>query len=383
MGRISIKHIFYILLIILGLLYIYSLNYWESHKTDDGRQVGREISSEKKFENLTCFVNREVSKNIGVKHSNKNVQCKTDGSEVFVPFSFLSHYYELRGSMVDNNRGKDLHSPNCRKLYPIASEFEISQSYSKVYAPQSEYSAVGQFMHFKTFNVEGRSRVRCVSARAGVPVSTQWNQNGYYYPTQIAQFALSHFSSHVANKNKNTHHRTTIEDDILDKIDANRVIDEESQSLVIEFKETLDIEVNTKHPIVCLDMKNLANAGFQITVMSESSDERFVLHYLPRDEFLAVLNNKIIFGFGSDSVGQWIRFTRDVAGDIEKVFNLKKKSRKMSKMKLKILSLQFFGHGKVANISFSSDQHLRLVERLKISRFCFTNLLFQDVFPRG
>ena len=119
MGRISIKHIFYILLIILGLIYIYSLNYWESHKTDDGRQVGREISSEKKFENLTCFVNREVSKNIGVKHSNKNVQCKTDGSEVFVPFSFLSHYYELRGSMVDNNRGKDLHSPNCRKLYPM------------------------------------------------------------------------------------------------------------------------------------------------------------------------------------------------------------------------------------------------------------------------
>lgn len=267
------------------------------------------------------------------------------------------------------------------KVIPNASEFEISQSYSKVYGPQSEYSAVGQFMHFKTFNVEGRSRVRCVSARAGVPVSTQWNQNGYYYPTQIAQFALSHFSSHIANKNKNTHHKTTIEDDILDKIDANRVIDEESQSLVIEFKETLDIQVNTKHLIVCLDMKNLANAGFQITVMSESSDERFVLHYLPRDEFLAVPTNKIIFGFGSDSVGQWIRFTRDVAGDIEKVFNLKKKSRKMSKMKLKILSLQFFGHGKLANISFSSDQHLRLVERLKISRFCFTNLLYQDVFP--
>lgn len=28
----------------------------------------------------------------------------------------------------------------------------------------------------------------------GVPVSTQWNQLGYYYPTQIAQFGLSHYS---------------------------------------------------------------------------------------------------------------------------------------------------------------------------------------------
>lgn len=343
MGRISIRHILYILLIILGLIYIYSLNYWETSKHDDESQFRKEIPSETKFENLTCIVNREVSKNIGIKHSNKNLQCKTDGSEVFVPFSFLSHYYELRGSMVDNNR-----------------EFEISQSYSKVYSPQSQYSAVGQFMHFKAFSVEGRSRVKCVSARAGVPVSTQWSQAGYYYPTQIAQFALSHFSSHVANKNKNTPDKTLIEDDILDKMDADRVIDEESQSLVIEFKDTLDIEVNTRHLIVCLDMKNLADAGFQITVKSLSSDERFLLHYLPRDDFLAVQNNKIMFGFGSDSTGEWIRFTRDVAGDIEKVFNLKKKSRKMSKMKLKIVSLQFFGHGKVANISFSSDEHLRM-----------------------
>ena len=242
------------------------------------------------------------------------------------------------------------------------SEFEISQSYSKVYSPQSQHSAVGQFMHFKTFNVEGRSRVRCVSARAGVPVSTQWSQAGYYYPTQIAQFSLSHFSTHVASRD--TPDKTVIGDDILDKVltnkvNADRVIDEESQSLVIEFKETLDLQLNTKLLIVCLDFKNLNGAGFQVKVRSDSTDETFLLHYLPIDEFLTVQKNKIIFGFGSDSTGEWIRFTRDVAGDIEKVFNFKKKSRKMSKMKLKIISLQFFGHGQVANISLSSDEHLR------------------------
>lgn len=31
----------------------------------------------------------------------------------------------------------------------------------------------------------------------GVPVSTQWNPRGYYYPTQIAQFGLSHYSKNL------------------------------------------------------------------------------------------------------------------------------------------------------------------------------------------
>ena len=51
-------------------------------------------------------------------------------------------------------------------------------------------------MHFASFDVEGRSRVLCVSAGEGVPLSTQWNPKGYFYPTQIAQFALAHYSVH-------------------------------------------------------------------------------------------------------------------------------------------------------------------------------------------
>lgn len=31
----------------------------------------------------------------------------------------------------------------------------------------------------------------------GVPISTQWNPTGYYYPTQIAQFGLSHYSKNL------------------------------------------------------------------------------------------------------------------------------------------------------------------------------------------
>jgi heparosan-N-sulfate-glucuronate 5-epimerase len=32
---------------------------------------------------------------------------------------------------------------------------------------------------------------------AGVPISTQWESSGYFYPTQVAQFGLAHFSRNL------------------------------------------------------------------------------------------------------------------------------------------------------------------------------------------
>jgi len=39
--------------------------------------------------------------------------------------------------------------------------------------------------------------VATAAGAAEVPVSSQWNSSGYYYPTQIAQYALSHYSKYV------------------------------------------------------------------------------------------------------------------------------------------------------------------------------------------
>jgi len=37
---------------------------------------------------------------------------------------------------------------------------------------------------------------------AEVPVSSQWNSGGYYYPTQIAQYGLSHYSKYIAERRR-------------------------------------------------------------------------------------------------------------------------------------------------------------------------------------
>jgi len=33
-------------------------------------------------------------------------------------------------------------------------------------------------------------------------MSSQWNSDGYYYPTQIAQYGLSHYSKYIANRRR-------------------------------------------------------------------------------------------------------------------------------------------------------------------------------------
>ena len=343
MGRISFKNIFFILLGFLGLIFLIL----ENRCKDDLHTSLFEANSDKskdesRFDNITCVVNKEVSKNVGAKFSPKYMGCKTDGREVYVPFSFLKNYYEARGEM--NKEG-----------------FEISHSYSKVFSPKSKYDPRGQFMHFKSFNVEARSRVKCVSAASGVPVSTQWSAAGYYYSTQIAQFFLSHYSNHIAYNNKEAQ-KTKLDDEAVKNKAASRVIDDDSKNLVVEFKDTLDIHVHSKFPILCMEFKSIDRASFKIHVETDLPDEIFILNYFPVDNFLSVDNNEIVFGFGShhQSSSKWLKITRDIYNDIEKVLNLKKSPHKYKKTSLQVTLIQFSGHGQVSNISLSAEEHLRM-----------------------
>ena len=83
--------------------------------------------------------------------------------------------------------------------------------------------------------------------------------------------------------------RTVIEDgkrraDIDDQ-DATRILDDESDSVVIEFKDTLTFPVSSTHVVVNFDFKNLNGASFKIFLQTDSSTE-IILHYLPIDDLL-------------------------------------------------------------------------------------------------
>ncbi|MCP9261278.1 D-glucuronyl C5-epimerase [Dirofilaria immitis] len=77
----------------------------------------------------------------------------------------------------------------------MARHFEWSTSHSRVRFPDFiHYDYRGAFGHFASYSVETRDRVRCISAQYGVPLSTQWSTVPYFYPIQIAQYALQHYS---------------------------------------------------------------------------------------------------------------------------------------------------------------------------------------------
>lgn len=205
----------------------------------------------------------------------------------------------------------------------------------------------------------------CVSVQDGVPVSTQWDPRGYYYPTQIAQFALSHYSSHVSNKNMATE-KTIIEDgnrraDIDDQA-AKRILDEESDSMVIEFEETLSLPVSSTHVVVNFDFKNLIGANFKIFLQTDSTNE-IILHYQPIDDFLVRRHGEVVFGYGSSQEGDWIRVTRDVPNDLEKTLSFLKTpnvNTKKLRSSVRVTRLEFSGRGRVTNISLSAAEHRRM-----------------------
>ena len=123
MARLSVKSLTFIISGLLVLFYFYHINsqgsiHQEIRDTKTSHDRDKDSMSD-----ITCVLNREVAKNIGVKQTGvKKIPCKSDATEVWLPFSFIKNQYEARGERVTNKVSK-------------TQEFEISHSYSKVYTP--------------------------------------------------------------------------------------------------------------------------------------------------------------------------------------------------------------------------------------------------------
>lgn len=295
------------------------------------------------YEEIDCNINGEFT-----------VSCRKEGGEVYMPFSFLHKYFEVYGKLA---------------TYDGFERFEWSHSYSKVYYPKGKYDPRGVFMYFENYNVEVRERVKCVSAIEGVPVSTQWESQGYYYPTQVAQFGLSHYSKNLTEPEPR---RKVLEDGDREMAQwsvpqggsLTRETDTNSGNVVVHFNSpemlTGGVTLKLDHVldfILSLNLRLVGNGSFSVTLQSRERRELFYLHYICSDLLISAQDQHIYHGIGHNT--EWRRLTRDLIVDLQKGLAYEGRAkRKLSRSKLKVVGLTFRGQGYLDNLTLSSSEHL-------------------------
>ncbi|XP_075237680.1 D-glucuronyl C5-epimerase isoform X2 [Lycorma delicatula] len=303
---------------------------------------GSELQS---FEELDCNINGEYT-----------IGCRREGEEVYLPFSFLHKYFEVYGKLA---------------TYDGYERFEWSHSYSKVYYPKTKYDPRGVFLYFENYNVEVRERVKCISASEGVPVSTQWESQGYYYPTQIAQFGLSHYSKNLTEPEPR---RKILEDGFVIKPtwvvphggSMTRSFDQQSSSYVLNYHTTeTGLILRMEHVldfVLSADLKLSTNDNSSLIVILQNREKKdsWSLHYTCSNRLIYAKDEDIYHGMDCDQDNMsWHRITRDLLIDLQKgLLYQNKPRRKLSRSKFKVTTIILEGSGQLDNLTLSSSEHL-------------------------
>uniref|UniRef100_A0A1W7RAK8 heparosan-N-sulfate-glucuronate 5-epimerase n=1 Tax=Hadrurus spadix TaxID=141984 RepID=A0A1W7RAK8_9SCOR len=360
--RINLKLLLSVLLVGVGVT---TLSYWTKcgenslpRAREDiwrNRQQIDEYSSdvydkpqdeEKSGRDIDCLINEEAT-----------ISCRQYGGEVYIPFSFIHKYFEVYGRLV-KHEGYD--------------RFEWQHSYSKVYFPKKKYDPHGVFLWFENYNVEVRDRVKCVSGIEGVPISSQWDSRGYFYPIQIAQFGLSHFSKNlteppstvVSLENGSATHKAKW------RLPANtqnvifrRVLDDTVGRKVLEFRTGAtpgaSLSLHDDLPYTTLRFEVLFTSNGSLTVVLENASDRtrYTVRYVTSDIILANHENEILYGLGGNRTG-WYHVTRDLIVDLQKGLALHANRKAPRPRSLRVRKIIIRGSGYIGSVNLASSAHL-------------------------
>lgn len=311
------------------------------------RQAGRNEHGSgdiQSFEELDCNINGEYT-----------IGCRREGEEVYLPFSFLHKYFEVYGKLA---------------TYDGYERFEWSHSYSKVYYPKSRYDPRGVFLYFENYNVEFRERVKCISAIEGVPVSTQWESQGYFYPTQIAQFGLSHYSKNLTEPEPR---RKVFEDGSIVMSEwivpagslITRVLEPQLNTHVLHFQTTdVGVTLNLDHVldfVLSVDLKLSPDDNSSLTVALHNREKKqaWYIHYTCSSQVILAKEQDIYYGLGCDQNDSWRKLARDLLVDLQKGLSFQNKpKKKISRAKFKVATIYLKGSGLLDNLTLSSSEHL-------------------------
>lgn len=295
----------------------------------------------KHYEEIDCLINSQY-----------RIPCRQETSDTFIPFSFVKKYFEVYGKLATVKGHKQL---------------EWSHSYSKVYKPAGKYDSASVFMHFSNYNVETRDRVKCISAIEGVPISTQWEDSGYYYPVQVAQYGLSHFSKNLTEPRPNVR---TMEDGYAVQAKwqspkggfIRRHFNASLQTHVVEFnsRSSSGISLRLKpgaELVLSLDILFQGTSG-SLTIYLENKDKKgelFPVIFSCSSTLIEVEDRTTIYGLGSCQ--KWTKLTRDLFIDLLKGHVLSGRGKKLTRSKWRLANMTLKGSGLLDNLTVSTSDH--------------------------
>lgn len=247
-----------------------------------------------------------------------------------------------------------------------------SHSYSKVFPhlKNHAYDPGGSYLQFSSFDVENRPRVKCISGRHSVPITVQWDKSGYYYATQICQYALSHWSKAVLDID--TEDIVLLEDGnntfgnaAWSGSEVNRI----TRDKCVHFDATHTLEFPVYHPgMLVLSFELLIRDRPSVTVKLVNQDlGKYLIQYSP-DPHSDISRSARTIRLGYDDPkspikeGSWKSFTRNLLNDLTKGLGSDQtaKSIRSTKNPWTIESLTVDGVGCITNISVANSRHMRM-----------------------
>ncbi|XP_071482366.1 D-glucuronyl C5-epimerase B-like [Diadema antillarum] len=304
------------------------------------------------YKEMDCLINGDYT-----------IKGHSEGSEVYLPFSFIRKYFEVQGQIVQSDGTE---------------HFEWQHSNAKIYF-QQPYKSDGLFMSFNHYNVEARNRVKYICGVEGVPLSNQWDQQSYYYPIQIAQFGLTHYCKNLTESPPTmTVYKDASSGDLSawsspDPRSQLRIIDDEEQgSLVLEFKTAGEYSLSSiaawsrvldskSDFVLSFDLKLLANASVTIVAEREEAGKFISMHYVSGEDGFRVGDGFVVHGLGP--VARWRTITRNLQVDYRKTMaftlGIHHRNKPIRYLLQRLVRIELRGHGRIANIVLARSRHMR------------------------
>ncbi|XP_017562160.1 glucuronic acid epimerase a [Pygocentrus nattereri] len=303
------------------------------------------VAREVPYEEIECLINEDIT-----------IKGRREGNEVYLPFSWVEKYFDVYGHLVQ---------------YDGTERFEFSHSYSRVYAQREPYHPDGVFMSFEAYNVEVRDRVKCISGVEGVPISTQWGPQGYFYPIQIAQYGLSHYSKNLTEKppdmkaygmeerGGSSNPWTVPKGCSLSKVHYSGNSATVHQFDTPDNSEGISLPLdNSKDFVLSFSLKFTSNGSVSVVLETTEKGPPYVIHYVTSSLLISFKDRQVTYGIGPRTA--WSLLSRDLVTDLRKGVGLSntKVVKATRIMPRRVVQLELHGSGFISNISIYSTAHM-------------------------